>query len=80
MFKIVQKIVRSLKKEQNPSFKESMCTLSTQLALLSPPPSPKSVFEENWMVIDSQTQTACIINGQGDVEYTELSGGKQNDK
>ena len=47
------------------------------------PPSPTSTFKKNWMVIDSRRWTACILDEQGNIEYSKLPnpcGGRHNDK
>lgn len=72
MGKTVQKMASSFRKKQTPSFEECMATLSAHLAYVSPPLSPKSAFKENVMVFNSRTGIACIIDAQGNVQYTDL--------
>ena len=74
--------MNSLREKLSPSFEECMSNIRAYLTQVSPP-SPTPAYKENWVAIDSRTQTACILDEQGNVEYTELPnpcGGRHNDK
>ena len=73
MKQIIKKMVNSLRKEHPPTFEECMATLSNHLAQLSPPCSPKSPFNENWMVFDSASEKAFILRAHRENELVDLT-------